>query len=347
MSNSVDATLQDAFELIEQGQLEEARTLLEPLLKTESDNPAVWWIYAHAVDDPDEGHKALDRVIQLDPTYPGASDLKTQITMSHAPATGDVDDWDDLDFEPDTEFAESANQRRSPIRFLVIAALVIVGVIALFAILSSLFGTSEPTPTAVAEVETEIPTTNAQIIDTVEPTDEVSSTEENATATDIPAVEETDEDDVTLTDTPTEIPATEIDEATPTLEPTDNPPTDTVEPTAESSFASSIAANLGEYEVAETDIEVRSTLLGETLVVNVCATPGPESSLILNGVMDVLVDSNSSLTDDIEAIAVSLIDCANDDGQSRTIGVDRTVMQQLADEEIELKDFQRAWQPLP
>lgn len=339
MSNSVDATLQDAFDLIEQNQLEEARNLLEPLLQSDSDNPAVWWIYAHAVETPEEGNQALDKVLQLDPTYPGASDLKAQIAASQDVSVDDVDDWDDLEFEPDTEFSEtSVKKQRSPIRFLMVSILVIIVVVAIFAVLSGVFGAPAPSPTDVSDAaNTEIPTINSQIVATEIPTEESSE---------VPPTDDVEPTDVASTDEPT---STTIP---PTEEPSDVPPTDTVEPTVEptetiDSSTSAIAANLSEYEVAESDIEVRTTLLGETLVVNVCATPGPESSLVLNGVMDVLVASNSTIAEDIEAVAVSLVDCANDEGATRTIGVDRTIVQQLSDDEIELKDFQRAWQPLP
>ena len=349
MSNSVDATLQDAFDLIEQNQLEEARTILEPLLQSDSDNPAVWWIYAHAVETPEEGNQALDKVLQLDPTYPGASDLKTQIATSQEPVADDVDDWDDLEFEPDNEFAESATAetKKSPLRFLMFAVVVIIVVVAIFAILSGVFGSSTPPPTEIASADdTQVPTVNSQVVATEIQTEE--SATDQVEPTDVPATEIVE---ITEAVEPTEISPTDEPVATtvpPSEEPTDIPPTDMVEITEEAdSFTASIVTALSDYNVADTDIEVRSTLLGETLVAKVCAAPGPESSLVLNGVMDVLVASNSTMSDDVEAIAVSLVDCTNDEGSIRTIGVERTIVQQLSTGEIELKDFQRAWQPLP
>jgi hypothetical protein len=75
MSDSNSAVLQRAYELIEAGQADEARFLLESVLEDEQTNPDAWWIYAHAVEDPVRARQALDQVLALDPDYPGAAEL--------------------------------------------------------------------------------------------------------------------------------------------------------------------------------------------------------------------------------------------------------------------------------
>ncbi len=75
MSDSNSAVLQQAYMLVEAGQAEEARHLIESVLESEQANPDAWWIYAHAVDDPVRARQALNEVLALDPDYPGAAQL--------------------------------------------------------------------------------------------------------------------------------------------------------------------------------------------------------------------------------------------------------------------------------
>lgn len=75
MSDSNSAVLQRAYELVEAGQADEARSLVESVLEAEQANPDAWWIYAHAIDDPVKARQALNEVVKLDPGYPGASEL--------------------------------------------------------------------------------------------------------------------------------------------------------------------------------------------------------------------------------------------------------------------------------
>lgn len=355
MSNSTDAILQDAFELIEQNELEKARETIAPLLESDSDNPAVWWVYAHAVKDKDQGIEALNKVIQLDPTYPGANELKARISAEQTPVTQPADEWDDLSFEPDSEFAKestSSTSGRSPLRFLLTAILVILIVVAIFAVLSGALGSDPATPTAVAnQSDTEVPTNDSQIItsdtNTETPIDATSESDETEIPTDeptevIPSEEPTATEGELETDEPTDEPSTEVapTEAAATDEPTEMP-------TEETSYIGLLIENLSDYEISDSDLAVETTLLGETLIVSVCATLGPESSLVLNDVMDNLVEINDDFPSEVSAVAVTLIDCNDEQSYARTIGVDRSVVQSFANQEIELKDFQRAWQPLP
>ena len=75
MSETAAQILQKAYELVEADQYQEAEALLEPLLVQHPDNPAVWWVYSHAVKDSEKGIEALNNVLRLDPDYPGARNL--------------------------------------------------------------------------------------------------------------------------------------------------------------------------------------------------------------------------------------------------------------------------------
>jgi|GEM_PF-1042700 len=83
MSASSSELLQRAYELVEAGQPAEARAILEPLLEAEPRNADAWWIYSYAVEDPDTARNALKNVLSIDPDYPDAaallSDLNAQL----------------------------------------------------------------------------------------------------------------------------------------------------------------------------------------------------------------------------------------------------------------------------
>ena len=342
MSNSTNETLQSAFDLIEQGHVEQAQELLEPLLESEANNPAVWWVYAHAVQDPDEGVKALDKVIQLDPTYPGANELKSKtvspsVTEVEEEIAEPIGEWDELQFQQPAELEQSSE--RSPVRNLLIAIVVILVTVGIFALLSGAFGDSNQAPTEVADQpNTALPTDDIQIVTSVSATENASQVSTEIPETDSPT-------DEPATDVPTTEPTEEIATDAPTEEPATETPT--TEPTSADSYLSSLVENLSEFEISEADIKTRETPLGSTLDVTVCALPGAESSLALNGVMDILVEQNTSIPEDVSAIAVSVLDCDAEQPFTRTIGVERSFVQSFIDEEIEVKDFQRQWQPLP
>ena len=83
MSDMRSLALTRAYELVEAGKSDEARTVLEPILLNDRDNVDAWWIYAHAVDDPVEARRALDHVIRLDRDYPGAAELMVTLNQQY------------------------------------------------------------------------------------------------------------------------------------------------------------------------------------------------------------------------------------------------------------------------
>ncbi|MGQ9908983.1 MAG: tetratricopeptide repeat protein [Candidatus Flexifilum sp.] len=90
MSSDRSLLLSNAFDLIEAGQPDEARRLLEDAIAPGGDaheNPDAWWIYAHALPDPGAARAALNRVLDLDPDYPGARDLLQELDEQYPELT--------------------------------------------------------------------------------------------------------------------------------------------------------------------------------------------------------------------------------------------------------------------
>lgn len=348
MSDSTDAILQAAFDLIEKGELEQAQIALAPLLETEPDNPALWWIYAHAVTDSQSGLQAIDRVLQLDPDYPGARELREQADLaqsgSAATATasvqadddepGDIDDWEDL--QPAVERTAQNRKIGRGLALAAVAVLVIAAGLLLalsdevdIAFLTALIAPSPPPQIAVISVSTE--TADSP---TAAPTEDAASTptEINESPTSAP----TGDDSPTLAPTKTESP-------TPA-------PTETESPAAASetvAFITLVSDAMSNVEIDETGSGFRITELGNTLVFHVCAVPGPQFQTRLGSVMNAVASLDASVPENAEAIAVSLVNCADEDATPRAVGVERDIIQSYANEEIDARDFQRSWQALP
>ena len=185
MSESTQAILQRAYELIEDNELEQARALLTPLLETDVDNPSLWWVYAHALRERSLGQMALERVLALDPEYPGAAELQADLltleAQDDALLSGDagddiealstsdtdaIDDWEELQASMPVQ-AEADSSRRGFVALLVIlliiatgAALVAAGVLDLQGWLDRIIATPEP-PIIVVTTSTPEPTTDS------------------------------------------------------------------------------------------------------------------------------------------------------------------------------------------
>ncbi|MDE2820187.1 MAG: hypothetical protein OXI40_10695 [Chloroflexota bacterium] len=235
MSESTDAILRRAHELIENDQLEQAEELLAPLLETEGNNPALWWVYAHAVSDSVIGVAALDRVLQLDPAYPGARELKAEALSAQGALAGDldsqldlasaqsslvaeaeIDDWESI--KPAVEDA-STNPRAGRGFVLIIVALLILASGAVL-VLSGAIDIDE-----ILSLFTQ--PTNEPIIVVVAPTVE-------ATETDLPSQPEST-DEATVAASVISPTATGGLTSEPTSDPTSEPTAETVaetEPTA-------------------------------------------------------------------------------------------------------------------
>lgn len=194
MSEETRGALARAFDAVEAGDLESARQILEPILAVERNNADAWWIYSHAVTDPEQAREALENVVRINPDYPGASELLTTlrdrlperppVTPSMAaavpvspaappPSLPETElEEPDFDTKPNpvvtTETAAPASAqpaRRSALPWIA-AAVLLVAIIALFALVlnqtqqgvdPNLDQTSTAAVVAMATDEVEIP----------------------------------------------------------------------------------------------------------------------------------------------------------------------------------------------
>ncbi len=67
--------LRRAYDLIRQGQKEEAAAILQPILKTDRGNADAWWLLANALTDPAKQIQALNQVLRLRPNDQRAEKL--------------------------------------------------------------------------------------------------------------------------------------------------------------------------------------------------------------------------------------------------------------------------------
>jgi len=75
--------LRQAYELIRQGQKEEAVVLLQPILRSDRNNADAWWLMANALTDPAKQVQALNEVLRLRPNDARAEKMlgRVQIDM--------------------------------------------------------------------------------------------------------------------------------------------------------------------------------------------------------------------------------------------------------------------------
>lgn len=322
MSDSTNVVLQRAYELIEADKLEQAQELLAPLLETDDENPSLWWVYSHALRDQSLGQLALDRVLELDPSYPGANELKSDVldiqssdpdflqvdvdeSVSAQDAMGGaIDDWDDI--QPELEDAGESSGGRQGAVVLAIILFVVAAGIALVASgtidISEILSGTLPTP--VVEVIVVGPPTAATLESTAATTAEATAGAEV-------------------------IPGPDDEAANPLSE-----------------FVGAVADSISDFDIDRGASAVRNTLLGRTIVIQVCAVPGREFNAKLNRVINAMVELADAFPEDTEAVAAGLLHCDNESASLRIIGVPVATVRQYLDEDIDGKEFQRAWQPL-
>jgi hypothetical protein len=317
-----EQALSQAFELIEADKLEEARAILKPILDADKDNPDVWWLYAHAVTDPETAHLALSNVRRLDPEYlnagellyslekqsPGSdlADILSEKEPSFLPALpstlpgisdskegADTDDWD----LPDDEDEETD----TPIFRRTIFLLAIGTVI--FAIIASLFVLQSLPQTQNTEI-TGIPTNPIVIIET--------------STIDVSQVVETT--------------ATQEQLATP-------------ETVNTNEGFDAIYAALNEFSVADDGIVFEQTALGNTLVFSVCTEPGVALRETLPNALKALARVSSTLNAETQAISARMVECTNN-ATLLMIGVPIADAQAYESGNLDDNMFQAKWQPI-
>lgn len=388
--NDAAPQLNQAYELVESGDQEAALELLSTIQADFENDPDYWWIYAHAVDDPEEGQAALQRVATLKPDYPGVNSLTQQVAQARqavpaspaqptstaassvspdTPEASDEFDFDDDEFELETAASETGGgNSRILIGGIIVVALVIGAVL----LLSSLGGDGEATPTAVAEATENIEpiVITPEVTSEALATDVVEATEESAvtSSTSIPEAETTEEETEAVTEavteasteTPIEVATTDL-EATEPVEVTE----DTVEATeavvAEASEAVTEAATteaseptpedelidlLRTFDLVEEDaITFEETTLGETLVVNFCARPGPAASTAIGDMGLLVAQVFDRFGADVAAVGFGLTDC--EAGRVlRIVGVPRQTVQEYGAGDVSFNEFQTLLRPI-
>lgn len=84
MTDAFQDKLQQAYELIRQNQLEEARAILQPILMSQPSADA-WWLWANAVTNPEDARHALSKVLDLDPGYQPALQQLEKLNQLYPP----------------------------------------------------------------------------------------------------------------------------------------------------------------------------------------------------------------------------------------------------------------------
>lgn len=362
--------LQEAYDLIESGDLQSARQLLEDIRSDNENNPDFWWVYAHAVENESDGLTAIDRVRQLAPNYPGLNDLSQELGISippspiqslrppaSAPSTDDVEDYYDDAQEDEFDSVPSSGSNHWLMYIglaLVAVVIIILGLIFLTNILTG-GGGETPTqvldattelaspepiiPTAISESSTqEVESTDAPLILATD-TDE-SVTEAPTEADESPTEDATETKEATVVPTATDVPPTETEE--PTIAPTDTdvPPTETpapVDPIAD------LYDDLENAGVPEDGIEIGETdSFGESYIITTCSQPGPVAIQNILQIMDDL----ASVADDLEAVdgfAFEITDCDTDTVRL-TLGFDSDTATDYWSGEIDANELQQSMQ---
>lgn len=323
-SDETQSPLARAYDLVEAGQYDEARAVLDAVLAEDEENADAWWIYAHAVTDVEMGRQALENVLRIDPNYPGAAELLEQADeMSEPTPKPDITPLSPTsmpeapDILPEDEFPEpepvspqpaqrrTAKKapapppapRRSPFPVIAVVAIIVIALVLLILLLQTGNPPPAATPTAVSAL---------------------------ATGTDALAE--------AVTEQPTEVMPTDV----PTAE-------QATAEVAEIDFAS-IETALAEFPIAESGVGVVDTSLGATLMVSACTTPGRAMRTLLPQVMNALAGQSPSLGADIAAIGARMLDCTENTALV-TVATDLASAQNYAQGNLSDSDFAAMWKP--
>ncbi len=351
-SNDTQAALSRAHGLVEAGDLDEARAIVEPILAADPDNADAWWIYAHSVTSPEEGRMALDNVLRLNPNYPGAAELleladkeappRPKITpISHPASVPEAPSRPETFPEPESEAAASAAPSSAPppsrggLPVLPMVAVVVIVILVVLVLLSSVGGgTATPTET---------PTALAAVI--VTGTEESAATTEAPTVTALP-IETTPEITATEAVIPTPMPteAPTLEAAPATAEVSAEAPVEVTAVSSEAATAdfTAVSSALSQFSVAENGIAEEQTSYGNTLIVSVCTAPGRAARTVLVQVMNAYGKASASLDSSVAAIGVRTVDCEQN-APLQTVAVDLATAQSYAQGGLGDVEFDAKW----
>lgn len=356
MSDDILSKLNQAFDHVEAGRLDEAIAILTPVLDAAPDNADAWWIYLHAVSDPVEARRALQNVLRIAPDYPGASEMLAVLdvqspTLQESPAARPAikplspppmsmpeapPGMPEAPISPVTEtrpkFEEvaqpvppsSPERRRSMLPTFIIAAVVVIAILLVAALLLP----GMQTPSAATA-------TTVVAADATETTIPVQA-EASATSADTVIAETDEAADRTAS------PDTAATEAV--VEPS---PTSEIEGTAEATSdvaSDGVDAALASFALAPDGITNEEIADTPTVVANVCSTPGREVRTLLPQVMEALASASDSLPEDA-GIGTRLINCS--DGTTLvTVVASRESVEEYANGTLSASEFASGWTPV-
>jgi hypothetical protein len=334
MNQNTDITLKQAFDLIEAGNLEDAKALLRPILETEKDNADVWWLYCHAVTDAEAARLALNNVLRIDPSYPDARDLLNQLDAQQkreqddgildidkdpsfipampssipgitplAPrATSTDKGFDSSDELPNEMFDEEEPEAfyRRPLFYIPIIALLLIAALAI--VIVKPFAVNAPTPEATLEL------TQSGVLE-------------------IPTSESINTGEPTLTTIPTVIVET------------------TAAPEVVTDLSEVSTAFAGFTLPSDGGVGFADTSLGKALSVNVCTSAGKAMRDLLPKAMETLAKASTNYANQAQIIAVKMMDCT---ANSTLLWISASMEDAVAFANGTLadKDFQAKWLPV-
>lgn len=312
MSESINERLSRAFNLIEAGKHPQAREILEPMLNSQQDNPDVWWLYAHAVEDMAPAEDALARVKSLEPNYPGATDLLQTIATrkeTQGPITTSLSDIDGADFvnrssledDFDSNALEDEDEDSTPqsrqqmLTLLAVPIILVLLLIVIFVVINPFGSDDEDTPE---------PTQSAQI---------------QATAAGI-----------------IETPAMQLPTATPEFA-----ETPAIADDVESALSDAGLVVLeGETSVEQTE------LFGSTLLASVCSGAGAQLRDSLETTLTAMAGAVGGATEDVDAVGARFVDCSADNAILNIIAVDIAAATDFAAGGLTQEEFRAEWRPV-
>ncbi len=322
MSESTNERLSHAFDLIEADQRSQALEILEPMLSTQQDNPDVWWLYAHAVDDMAPAESALNRVSQLDPNYPGVTNLlqaleerkSGQVPIDTSLSGVDSDNLvskstdddflDDLDsddlFHEEDQGSSASQSQRQMLTLLAIPVVIVLLLLFVFVVVNP-FGSEDE------DAATPTPNTLAQ----------------SATLPSDPVIVDTP---VVVVPTATsELPVSSADDVAATVE---------------------TALDDAGLVAVEGETTTQTTSIGETLLVSVCSGVGATLRDTLTQAMPVIASALTDIDDSIDAVGARFVDCDNNNNILNVIAVDVDSAQSFASGDISANEFRTTWRPV-
>ncbi|HVU14931.1 MAG TPA: hypothetical protein VHD90_26835 [Phototrophicaceae bacterium] len=350
-SNEMDSALSRAFALIEDGKLDEARAILEPILATDRNNADAWWVYAHAVATPEEGRNALQNVLRIAPDYPGAAELmamaqneqtKETARTAAAPAKPTIapisagqpaasapptlpethpSDLEEPDLEPEAmPIRQTAVPPARGLPIAPILAVLVIIILVVLVIASQLGGGgAPPTPTQAAILVSP----SAPILAATEAVTEAPPT---VTA-------------LMVETTPT-VSASEQVVSVPTLAST---AVVTSSPQTTSDFTA-LRSALSQFSIAQNGITQAPTSVGNTVLVSVCTVPGRAMRSLLPQVMNALAKQVGTLNPGVQGIGVRMINC-DQNSPLLTVAVDTGSAKSYAQGKLTDAQYAALWKP--